>query len=79
MRDVVAGEPLVALDYAVVVDADSLEEMADVADARSARLLIAGLVGPVRLIDNSAAVEAADDVHAVPVATVPVRQLERIG
>jgi len=79
MRDVVAGEPLVALDYAVVVDADTLEEMADVADPRSARLLIAGQVGPVRLIDNSAAVEAGDDVHAVPVATVPVRQLERIG
>ncbi len=79
MRDVVAGEPLVELDYAVVVDAGSLQEMAVVADPGAARLLIAGQVGPVRLIDNSAAVEAGDDVHAVPVATVPVRQLERIG
>ncbi len=79
MRDVVAGEPLVELDYAVVVDAGSLQEMAVVADPGAARLLIAGQVGPVRLIDNSAAVEAADDVNAVPVATEPVRQLERIG
>ena len=79
MRDVVAGEPLVGLDYAVVVDADSLEELAEVSDPRSARLLIAARVGPVRLIDNSAAVEAGDDVRVVPVATAPVRQLERIG
>jgi pantoate--beta-alanine ligase len=79
MRAIVAGEPLVALDYAVVVDADSLQEAASVADAGSVRLLIAGQVGPVRLIDNSAAVEAADDVRAVPAAPERVRQLERIG
>jgi pantoate--beta-alanine ligase len=78
MRAVVAQEPLVALDYAVVVDADSLQEAASVADAGSVRLLIAGQVGPVRLIDNSAAVEAADDVRAVPAAPERVRQLERI-
>jgi pantoate--beta-alanine ligase len=79
MRAVVAREPLVALDYAVVVDADSLQEAASVADAGSVRLLIAGQVGPVRLIDNSAAVEAADDVRAVPAAPERVRQLERMG
>jgi len=76
MRGVVDREPLVALDYAVVVDAASLQEVASVADAGSVRLLIAGQVGPVRLIDNSAAVEA-DEVRAVPVAPERVRQLER--
>ncbi len=53
MAAVVAAEPLVDLDYAVLVDADDLEP-ADVlwsAD-RALRLLIAAQVGPVRLIDN---------------------------
>ena len=53
MAAVVAGQHLVDLDYAVLVDADDLEP-ADVrwsAD-RALRLLIAAQVGPVRLIDN---------------------------
>ena len=81
MRAVIDAEPLVHLDYAVVVDADTLEEAAALAghDQESLRLLIAAQVGPVRLIDNSAALAAADDVRAVPVATESVRQLERIG
>ncbi len=79
MRAVVAAEPLVALDYAAVVEADTLEEVATIADQGSLRLLIAAQVGPVRLIDNSAALAAADEVHAVPGATASVRQLERIG
>jgi pantoate--beta-alanine ligase len=83
MRAVVAAEPLVQLDYAVVVDTDTLEEVVTVAgDAtgrESLRLLIAAQVGPVRLIDNSAVTVTADDVRAVPVATEKVRQLERIG
>jgi pantoate--beta-alanine ligase len=78
MRAVVAREPLVELDYAVVVDAVSLQEVASVADMGSVRLLIAAQVGPVRLIDNSAAVEAADAVRAAPVPTERVRQFERI-
>jgi hypothetical protein len=61
-----------------VVEADSLQETAAVADLRSVRLLIAGQVGPVRLIDNSAATDAADHDPAAPV-TRRVRQLERIG
>ena len=79
MRAVVAAEPLVELDYAVVVDADTLQEVevASVTDLGSLRLLIAGQVGPVRLIDNSAALMGADDVLAVPTATEKVRQLER--
>ena len=79
MQAAVAAEPLVALDYAVLVEADTLEEVATVTDPGSLRLLIAAQVGPVRLIDNSAALAAADDAHAVPVATTRVRQLERIG
>jgi pantoate--beta-alanine ligase len=80
MRAVVAAEPLVELDYAVVVDADTLQEVeaASGSDPGSLRLLIAGQAGPVRLIDNSGALEGADEVPAVPGATEKVRQLERI-
>jgi pantoate--beta-alanine ligase len=79
MRAAVAAEPLVALDYAVAVDADSLEEVVAVGDAGSVRLLIAGQLGPVRLIDNSAAVDAADELRTVPGANGRAAQLERIG
>jgi pantoate--beta-alanine ligase len=80
MRAVTDAELLVHLDYAVVVDADTLEEVATLGDrdAASLRLLIAAQVGPVRLIDNSAVLAASDDVRAVPVAAERVRQLERI-
>jgi pantoate--beta-alanine ligase len=80
MRAVIADEPLVELDYAAVVDADTLLE-AEVlpADLGSLRLLVAGRVGPVRLIDNSGALVGADDVPAVPGATEKVRPLERTG
>jgi pantoate--beta-alanine ligase len=79
MRAVVAAEPAVELDYAVVVDADSLEEVVALGDVASLRLLIAAQVGPVRLIDNCAALRAADDARAVPGANEQARQLERIG
>ncbi len=79
MRAVAAGEPLVCLDYAVAVDASSLEEADTIDDVGAVRLLIAGQVGPVRLIDNSAALEGADDVPVGAAATGAVRQLERIG
>ena len=81
----VAAEPLVQLDYAVVVDAETLEEVGTLSDnlhhddQGSLRLLIAAQVGPVRLIDNSAALTDTDDDAAVPTATEKVRQLERIG
>jgi pantoate--beta-alanine ligase len=55
MRAVADKEPLVDLDYAVAVDAKTLEEVAAVDDPETVRLLIAATVGPVRLIDNSAA------------------------
>jgi pantoate--beta-alanine ligase len=79
MQAVVADEPLVGLDYAVAVDADSLEEAGALEDLSAVRLLVAAQVGPVRLIDNSAAFEDADGDPAGAVATHTVRQLERIG
>jgi pantoate--beta-alanine ligase len=79
MRAVVASEPLVALDYAVVVRSDTLEEAPTVTEPDTLRLLIAAQVGPVRLIDNSAALAQADEVRTAPVVTGNIRQFERIG
>jgi pantoate--beta-alanine ligase len=79
MRAAAAHEPLVRLDYAVAVDATSLEEADTLEDLSAVRLLIAAQVGPVRLIDNSPAVEGADGVPAGAAARHEVRQLERIG
>ncbi len=52
MEQVVSAEPLVALDYAAVVDADDLEPAPSCSPSRPLRLLIAATVGGVRLIDN---------------------------
>ena len=52
MVEVVRDQPLVTLDYAVLVDADDLEPAFDTSPDRPLRLLIAAAVGPVRLIDN---------------------------
>ncbi len=84
MRAVAAAEPLVALDYAALVDADTLDEVATAApgDRASLRLLIAAQVGPVRLIDNCdthVTDATADAVRTVPDTTGAARQLERIG
>jgi pantoate--beta-alanine ligase len=82
MRAAVPDTPLVRLDYAVAVDADTLEAAGAIEDPRSARLLIAAEVGPVRLIDNSAALDGADGVPAVPAVPTTTDQvglLERIG
>ena len=46
MRAVVAGEPLVELDYAVAVDAASLDEADAIDDPATVRLLVAAQVGP---------------------------------
>ena len=78
MRGVVATEPLVELDYAAAVDAATLMEAAEVTDPSSTRLLIAALVGPVRLIDNAPAVPSR--AHPSQSHTGgPARQLERIS
>ena len=71
MRAVVEAEPLAALDYAAAVDATTLIEPGTIEDPATVRLLVAARVGPVRLIDNSAAF-AADRAGRA-------RQLERIG
>jgi pantoate--beta-alanine ligase len=52
MSRLVAEEPGVDLDYAVVVDATDLTRATATDTARPLRLLIAAQVGPVRLIDN---------------------------
>ncbi len=52
MDRVLSVEPLVAVDYAAVVVADDLEPARTCATSDPLRLLVAGSVGPVRLIDN---------------------------
>jgi hypothetical protein len=89
MRAVASEEPLVELDYAVAVDAATLEPLDTIDDPAAVRLLIAAVVGPVRLIDNSAALDDADteqtddptalDQSDAAVPARPHRQLERIG
>jgi pantoate--beta-alanine ligase len=51
MRDRIEAEPLAALEYAVIVDEQSFEEVARL--ERPARALVAARVGKPRLIDNT--------------------------
>jgi pantoate--beta-alanine ligase len=83
MRAAADREPLVDLDYAVAVDAATLDEVAAIADPTTVRLLIAATVGPVRLIDNSAATvdDHDNEQQSAPTTShdhVP-SSLERIG
>ena len=55
MESMIDGEPLARLDYAAVVDPDSLERLARI--GHRARALVAATVGPARLIDNLALVD----------------------
>jgi pantoate--beta-alanine ligase len=79
----VGTEPLVELDYAAAVDGASLVEHEILAEPARTRLLVAAQVGPVRLIDNCAALQSTHDSEDVPPtrprATEEVRQLERIA
>lgn len=52
MRETIAAEPLVALDYAGIVDASTLEPLEEI--DRPARGLVAARLGSTRLIDNIA-------------------------
>ena len=85
MRAVANNERLVDIDYAVAVDAATLDELSTLDNPDTVRLLIAATVGPVRLIDNSAALEHTDattetDTHTDHVhANVRQLVLERIG
>jgi pantoate--beta-alanine ligase len=51
MRGVCEAQPLVGLEYAAVVDADTLEPLESL-DGRAARAIVAARVGATRLIDN---------------------------
>jgi pantoate--beta-alanine ligase len=53
VAEVVAAEPLAALDYGAVVDAETLRTPARLDGHRPLRLLLAAEVGGVRLIDNA--------------------------
>ncbi len=59
MREVVADEPLLTLDYAALVDPVTLAEASGA--AQPARAIIAARVGGTRLIDNMAIVFGAPD------------------
>ena len=52
MARIVAAEPLALLDYAEVVDADTLTPLDVIAPGAEVRLLLAAWVGGTRLIDN---------------------------
>lgn len=95
MAECVKSETLVELDYAVVVDRQSLVEPASLCGLNPSelRLLVAAVVGPVRLIDNcdvvsGVALTSEVDGFAVsrdlddlaPMIEPPTkRQFERIG
>ncbi len=81
MRAAVATEPLVHLDYAVAVDAATLEEPVTLGEPGATRLLIAAQVGPVRLIDNCGALEGSEGSTPAPAERTfdGVRQLERVS
>ena len=64
VRGVIDGEPGVALDYAELVDADTLEPARTL--RRPCYILLAATVGGTRLIDN-ALIEPADDSLVVTV------------
>lgn len=53
MRACVASEPLASLDYAAIVDAETLAEL-DALGSRPARAIVAARIGATRLIDNLA-------------------------
>jgi pantoate--beta-alanine ligase len=65
MAAVCAQEPLIELDYAVVVDPVRLEVPETLESGSEYRLLIAATLGGVRLIDNSAA-----SVGVAPIARI---------
>jgi pantoate--beta-alanine ligase len=52
MAEVLACEPSVEPDYAVVRDAETLEPIETLSEGRPARALVAARVGAARLIDN---------------------------
>jgi pantoate--beta-alanine ligase len=58
LRRALENEPLVALDYAEIVDAETLEPVLRL--RRSCLVLLAAFVGATRLIDNALVEEEGD-------------------
>jgi pantoate--beta-alanine ligase len=58
LRRVIEAEPKVALDYAEIVDAETLEPVVSL--RRTCLVLLAAFVGGVRLIDNALVEQAGD-------------------
>jgi len=79
MRTVADREPLVDLDYAVAVDAATLDEVTTIADPATVRLLIAATVGPVRLIDNSAATPDNHDTEHPSVTSATSNSTDNVN
>jgi pantoate--beta-alanine ligase len=52
MASIIEAEPLAELDYAVVVDPDSLSPLTELVSGASVRLLMVAKVGTPRLLDN---------------------------
>lgn len=53
LRETIGSEPLARLDYAEVVDAQTLEPAREVGPGQGTVALLAARVGPARLIDNA--------------------------
>ena len=53
LRSSIVSEPLATLDYAEVVDAETLERTSHVGSGHASVALLAARVGPARLIDNA--------------------------
>ncbi len=69
MEVVLSAEPLLTIDYAAAADPATLANVTDI-DAE-VRLLVAARVGPVRLIDNVAALPEHSSAAREPVAREP--------
>ena len=63
MRRVFGAEPGAALDYAEIVDTETLEPVLRL--RKSCLMLIAAFVGKTRLIDNAAIEESGEAISVV--------------
>lgn len=79
MSAVVRAEPLVALDYAAVVDPKELFVPARVCERQPVRLLLAVKVGPVRLIDNAGVTAPAAEIARCGAGSVTVTERSGAG